>query len=322
MRKIKKLLLMLAVCFISLVNVNAEENNGVTTKTADKVFENNTSTSQISYVFKEAETDKWYLFSKIEKTGSTIDGSFVAKSQTISTYSYDNTQTCENPTETTTSSCSNLTSEISYVGDTTKYPLKEKKYLNNKLVSQNIYVRKNNLISEYRTYTYHTNGNINKYTRYYDGVNLKDNVVSYNKIFIKTTNAKQQVLSVLKYEHSQLWNEKKATVLVRKETYSYHSNSKLKQRKIFNKSVKYNTYSSKYYIAYNNKGIITRMISNKYDTKGTLTKKLDYRYNKAGQLKSNKNGNAYRYTKTYRKGKVVKSLKYKYNAKGKAKLVK
>ena len=104
-------------------------------------------------------------------------------------------------------------------------------------------------------------------------------------------------------------------VVIFNQTRTYYSNGKLKINKLIEKDDNAkNTYAVK--LTYGTNGKKKQLIGYKYKD-GQKIARYEYKYNKVGQLKSNKNGNAYRYVTTYKNGKADKSFYKKYDAKGK-----
>ena len=294
---------------------------GFNTDAASTVNHVETSANkQIIYTFKEVAPNSWYQARKDVQFGKIVNSSFVVATHDTFTYEHDSSKKCATtPDKAAIESCAKLTKSVTYADDTNNLPLVMKNYVAGKITKQNIFVRTDQkAIAEYRVYTYHTNGKIKKYSRYYDGKSLKIDTIVYNKIQIRNINNKGQKTSIYNYESSLLWNEEPVDVATRVIKYSYHNNGKVKQINNYYKSVKYNAYSKKSYVYYDNKGKKTRYIISAHDNNGIITKKNDYHYNKIGQLRSNKYGNAYRITTSYKAGKVDSKKTYQYNAKGKA----
>ncbi|MDF9867010.1 hypothetical protein OKW22_000569 [Bacilli bacterium PM5-3] len=108
----------------------------------------------------------------------------------------------------------------------------------------------------------------------------------------------------------------------------YNKDNKLTYRVIKKKNSNNKLTYNAYYKIVDNK-IIKKITKNKYYNNSNIfgnkniKSKIVYTWNSAGQLKSNKNGKAYKVVTKYNKnGKKVSKVKYKYNAKGKAKKVK
>ena len=141
-----------------------------------------------------------------------------------------------------------------------------------------------------------------------------------------------------------LWQRNSKLIDYKETDYYYFGNGKVKEKWIFFTNNSKKIYKKDYKMYYSSgklkeKGILlftAKGIDKKYDrtyyrsngTKksatrayfkaGKLYKMDEYRYNKKGQLKSNKNGNAYKYVYTVnKKGYVVKTMKAKYDKKGK-----
>jgi len=302
---------------LSVVGINA--NAPDTTLTVDS------GNVRTIYTFRQvAGTDQWYQLSKDVQNGSFNGGTFTPTTHTFYNYAYNDKRTCATtPDQTAIDSCATLIRSTSYADAADRYPLNIKNYRNDIMISQQQYFRNADFrIREYRIITYHANGNINKYTRYYAGKQLQTDVVSYNKIHIQNRRANNQILSNYHYENSWLWNGKKATVAKQVDRFTYYSNGKTREVSRYYRSTIYNTPSKRVDTTFAQNGNRVKSITRTYDIKGVITKKVDYRFNKAGQLRStNKDGNAFRYITNYKNGKSNRVVKQQYNASGKLQTV-
>lgn len=278
MKRLRNFVLGIAFLSVMFINVNAE-----TEVTSQEIKPNSPlSTTTVvvdnaTYIFNEVGPDIWQ-----HASSDVVNGG----AHTLTKYEYaENTKPCATITPTEAeirgnenmfiAACSRKKTENTYLGTDTKYPTVEKKFTNGKLTSQMQYLRDAaKRIKEARDYRYHSNGKVNKYTRYYGGRKISADKVSYNKTYISNKNAKGQTTSLYYYELSQLWNERKANVPVKTVKYSYYANGKIKQRYTYYKSVKYNTYSQKQFLSYYSNGKKKQYILNKYNYQGKMTKKI------------------------------------------------
>ncbi|MDH6603183.1 hypothetical protein OKW23_000311 [Bacilli bacterium PM5-9] len=186
-------------------------------------------------------------------------------------------------------------------------------------VNNNYLFKKNNTITSNVNPAYKGFKNKVKKTNYkeiHDKLSKKLTYKRINKSFANTKNSKSSwdwtTWSVTTYYYKAKYNkDNKLTYRVIKKK---NSNNKL-------------TYNA-YYKIVDNK-IVKKLTKNKYYNNSNIfgnkniKSKIVYTWNSAGQLKSNKNGKAYKVVTKYNKnGKKVSKVKYKYNAKGKAKKVK
>lgn len=104
------------------------------------------------------------------------------------------------------------------------------------------------------------------------------------------------------------------------ETRSYRNVNKKQLNSItsYNYNVNTKKVSSKIKKYYRSNNKISKQVRFNYNVKGKVVKRYEYVYNSKSQLKSNKNGQAIRYTNNYNKnGKFLKTVKQTYNSKGK-----
>lgn len=191
---------------------------------------------------------------------------------------------------------------------------KKFEYFNNsrKTVNEKKYYTNGNLQYEIKR-SYNDNSKLKTYSKnqYYSNSKHKDKI---SKTYY--SNEKTQTLTQTKYNSSgnKTYHKKKL----------YYQNGKTKQSKA------YSNYSKGTWRTY--KGIDYRKVGNKvYKKNKTITKrkatgiktdKKKYTYNKKGNLKSTKNGNAYRKHYTYfSNNKVKKYWKHKYTNLGKLKRI-
>lgn len=144
----------------------------------------------------------------------------------------------------------------------------------------------------------------------------------------KTTYNKNKTSRTIEYKKqakqvvTAKYTEKKIKgkwIRIKKETRQYKNVAK----KQLNTIISYNYNASKKMTSkeknfYKGSNTLYKKIKFTYNNKGKTTKRYEYIYNKKVQLKSNKNGESFRYTTSYNKnGKYIKTTKQKYNAKGK-----
>lgn len=140
-------------------------------------------------------------------------------------------------------------------------------------------------------------------------------VKKYRVIFEKTIN--YNINEKLLNSSELKINKNNHLVQVSKEIRTYHPNNKtIKFRQVDKRALNTNKYQTRNKMQYNKNGVKVNSITLKYNRKGKVNQRVEYQYNKKGELRSNKNGTAFRYVTSYSSnGKAKKTLKAKYNAK-------
>ncbi len=178
---------------------------------------------------------------------------------------------------------------------------------NNKVISKEFknYNTKKQL-TKYQKNNYKNNKLSNKFIKKYQNKNITN---SYNYTYDSKSKLSSKVFK--KYKVNK--NNKSINTYLQKNL--YYSNNKIKSSKTVHNNMN-DKITKKSVLTYTKKGYKNEKIISYY--KNYLIKKITYSYNNKGQLKSNKNGSASKFTKKYNKQGYVNFWQIQfYNHNGK-----
>ncbi|MDR3215699.1 MAG: hypothetical protein LBT75_05470 [Bacilli bacterium] len=295
MKKGISFIVIIVLAFIYLFNYNNKR------VLADETL--NLSDNGITYKFQN-KNNKWYLVQELNSNDATI-----------LKYTFDNKKNCfqDEPTldnlNEAKKSCQYLSSKQVYFDKQLKYIKSELKYNNKNIkLSYDLYFRKNLNITEHQSYTYFSNGKLNRFTKYFNAYSYLKDKVNYRDTYTTIYNAKGQLLEIKNYQNVILNNGNYATILYSHSLYTYHNNGKYKSKTYIKYSRTNGDRYDYFQTNYRTNGIQENHYNYDYHN-GKIIKRTLHQYNSYGKLGKG----AYRYISDYNGNqKIIKTYKKAY----------